>query len=130
MVCYSNTVCCLAQHSVRLSLLAHVSVADIMYFQGELQSVSDPEEYPFKPSPLPPVSDADTNKMVYAWMTDYVANSAAVVYQKAGLLSYTITDDMVCVCVCVCVHARCVRACVCVCVCVCACACVCVCVCV
>ena len=65
--------------------------------QGEIQSVSDPEEYPFAPSPLPPVSGHDySEKMMYVWMTDYVANSAAVVYQKAGLMSYTITDDMVC----------------------------------
>ena len=64
--------------------------------QGEIQSVSDPEEYPFAPSPLPPVSGHDySEKMMYVWMTDYVANSAAVVYQKAGLMSYTITDDMV-----------------------------------
>ena len=62
--------------------------------------MSDPEEYPFQPSPLPPVSSHDySEKMMYVWMTDYVANSAAVVYQKAGLMSYTITDDMVCVCV-------------------------------
>ena len=58
--------------------------------------MSDPEEYPFAPSPLPPVSGHDySEKMMYVWMTDYVANSAAVVYQKAGLMSYTITDDMV-----------------------------------
>ena len=63
--------------------------------------MTNPEEYPFKPSPLPPVSDGDySDKMTYVWMTDYVANSAAVVYQKAGLMSYTITDDMVCMCVC------------------------------
>ena len=68
-----------------------------MKLQGEIQSVSDPEEYPFAPSPLPPVSGHDySEKMMYVWMTDYVANSAAVVYQKAGLMSYTITDDMVC----------------------------------
>ena len=66
--------------------------------------MSDPEEYPFQPSPLPPVSGHDySEKMMYVWMTDYVANSAAVVYQKAGLMSYTITDDMVCACVHVCV---------------------------
>ena len=74
-----------------------------MKLQGEIQSVSDPEEYPFAPSPLPPVSGHDySEKMMYVWMTDYVANSAAVVYQKAGLMSYTITDEMVCVFVCVC----------------------------
>ena len=73
--------------------------------QGEIQSVSDPEEYPFAPSPLPPVSGHDySEKMMYVWMTDYVANSAAVVYQKAGLMSYTITDDMVCATQCMCMY--------------------------
>lgn len=57
----------------------------------------DPEEYPFRPSQLPTVSSVDDDKMMFAWLTDYVVNSAAAVYQKAGLLSYTITDDMVCI---------------------------------
>lgn len=55
----------------------------------------DPEEYPFRPSQLPTVSSIDDDKMMFAWITDYVVNSAAAVYQEAGLLSYTITDDMV-----------------------------------
>ena len=67
--------------------------------------MSNPEEYPFKPSPLPPVGTAN-DKMMYIWMTDYVANSAAVVYQKAGLLSFNITDDMVCTSHYLCVHER------------------------
>lgn len=58
----------------------------------------DPEEYHFRPSQLPAVSSIDDDKMVFAWITDYVVNSAAAVYQKAGVLSYTITDDMVCAC--------------------------------
>ena len=33
---------------------------------------------------------------MYLWMTDYVANTASAVYQKAGILSFTISDDMVC----------------------------------
>lgn len=56
--------------------------------------MTDPVEYPFTPSPLPPVSIAGGNKMVYLWMTDYVANTASAVYQKAGILSFTISDDM------------------------------------
>ena len=57
----------------------------------------DPEEYPFRPSQLPTFSSIDDDKMMFAWITDYVVNSAGAVYQEAGVLSYTITDDMVCV---------------------------------
>ena len=61
--------------------------------QGEFFSVSDPVEAPFSPSPLPPLSTTD--KMMYFWLTDYVANTAGLVYQKAGYLTYKITPDIV-----------------------------------
>ena len=54
-------------------------------------------EAPFTPPPLPPVEDVD-NKMVYLWLTEYIANTASWVYQEAGILKYNITPDMVRVC--------------------------------
>ena len=35
------------------------------------------------------------DKMMYLWVTDYIANTAAVVYQQAGILQVTVTPDMV-----------------------------------
>lgn len=64
------------------------------YTQGEFYSVTDPVEAPITPPPLPPVSDA--NKMMYVWITDYVAKTASLVYQKAGILQYSLTPNMVC----------------------------------
>lgn len=55
---------------------------------------TDPVEAPFSPLPLPPVADTSSN-MVYVWITDYVANTAGLVYQKAGKLQYKITPEMV-----------------------------------
>jgi len=40
------------------------------------------------------VADTSSN-MVYVWITDYVANTAGLAYQKAGKLQYKITPDMV-----------------------------------
>lgn len=61
-------------------------------------SVSQPNvKPPFSPSPLPslPPSEQAECRMVYLWATDYVANTAALVYMKAGLLRYNVTPDMV-----------------------------------
>ena len=64
------------------------------YKQGEIFLATDPVEVPFSPLPLPPVADT-SSKMAYVWITDYVANTAGLVYQKAGKLQYKITPDMV-----------------------------------
>jgi len=62
--------------------------------KGEIFLATDPVEAPFSPLPLPPVADT-SSKMVYVWITDYVANTAGLVYQKAGKLQYKITPEMV-----------------------------------
>ena len=61
--------------------------------KGEFLSIPHPVECHCIPSPLPPITSS--SKMVYVWLTDYVANSAAFVYQTAGVLEYTVTPDMV-----------------------------------
>ncbi len=35
------------------------------------------------------------DRMMYIWLTDYIANTASIVYQQAGMLQYTITPDIV-----------------------------------
>lgn len=52
-----------------------------------------PVDIPLTPTALPPLEKVD--KMMYLWLTDYIANSAAIVYYTAGRLQHTITDDMV-----------------------------------
>ena len=56
-------------------------------------STPKPVEAPLSPPVLPAVSKAD--KMVYVWLTDYVADTAGIVYQKSGELAYNVTPDMV-----------------------------------
>ena len=56
-------------------------------------SAKSPVESPLSAPPLPPLSKAD--RMVYVWLTDYVANTAGYVYQAAGVMAYNVTPDMV-----------------------------------
>ena len=63
--------------------------------QGEFFSIAHPVEAPFSAPPLPAIASYD--KMMYLWLTDYIANTAGVVYQQAGILQVTVTPDMVCV---------------------------------
>lgn len=56
-------------------------------------SVPKPVEAPVTPPTLPAISKTD--KMVYVWLTDYVADTAGYVYQVAGKLAYNVTPDMV-----------------------------------
>lgn len=62
-------------------------------FKGEFQSATAPKEAPFSPAPLPP--DSESAKMVYVWVTDYLLNTAGLVYQDAGILNETVTPSMV-----------------------------------
>ena len=64
-----------------------------MNFKGEFQSTTAPKEAPFSPAPLPP--DSESAKMVYIWVTDYLLNTAGLVYQDAGILNETVTPSMV-----------------------------------
>jgi len=67
------------------------SYADV-FIKGEFLSATSPKEAPFSPTPLPPESESD--KMAYLWMTDYVVNTAGLVFQQAGALNETITPSM------------------------------------
>ena len=56
-------------------------------------SVSKSVEAPMSPVALPAMSKTD--RMLYVWFTDYVANTAGFVYYTAGKLAYNVTPDMV-----------------------------------
>ena len=60
-------------------------------FQGEFQSAKEPKQAPFSPVPLPP--DSASDKMAYVWLTDYVIDTAGLVYHEAGALNVTITPS-------------------------------------
>ncbi len=69
----------------------------IVIYQGEFFSDALPHiEIPFSPLPIPPPLPP-LPKMGYIWMTDYMINTATLVYGRAGRLdySYNITHDMV-----------------------------------
>ena len=61
--------------------------------KGEFFSIANPVEAPFTPSPIPQPTDA--SRMMYIWLTDYIANTAGFVYQQAGSLQVLITPNMV-----------------------------------
>ena len=63
--------------------------------QGEFLLVHNPVDVPFSPSLLPNITSSRQNRMLYLWVTDYVANSAGYIFQKAGILRHTITPNMV-----------------------------------
>lgn len=63
------------------------------FHKGEFESVAHPTEAPFSPPPLPAISGSD--QMVYIWLTDYIANTAGLVYHQMGVLAYNITPEMV-----------------------------------
>uniref|UniRef100_A0A671Z349 Bactericidal permeability-increasing protein n=1 Tax=Sparus aurata TaxID=8175 RepID=A0A671Z349_SPAAU len=61
--------------------------------KGEFYNIGNHKEPPFSPKAisLPP----QVNKMVYISLSAFTANSAGFVYNRAGILSEDITDDMV-----------------------------------
>ena len=61
--------------------------------KGEFESLAHPMEAPFSPPPLPPISS--TSKMMYIWLTEYVVNTAGLVYHETGFLAYNVTPDKV-----------------------------------
>lgn len=63
-------------------------------FKGEFQSATAPKEAPFSPALLPPYY-SKSPKMAYVWVTDYLLNTAGLVYQNAGILNETVTPSMV-----------------------------------
>ncbi|XP_031567087.1 bactericidal permeability-increasing protein-like [Actinia tenebrosa] len=62
-----------------------------VFVKGEFESVAHPSEAPFTPVSLP--VDSESSSMVYAWITDYVLNSASFVYMQAGFMNRTVTND-------------------------------------
>lgn len=38
--------------------------------------------------PILPVTETRTDKMVYIWLTQHIANTAGIVYQQTGMLTY------------------------------------------
>jgi lipopolysaccharide-binding protein len=61
--------------------------------KGEFISRVHPTEAPFSPSPLPPVSAS--TRMMYLWLSDYMASTASYVYTQAGVFRYTISPETV-----------------------------------
>ncbi|XP_008696330.2 bactericidal permeability-increasing protein [Ursus maritimus] len=61
--------------------------------KGEFYNVAQPSPAPFGPPALafPP----DHERMVYLGFSDYFFNTAGLVYQQAGVLHLTVTDDMI-----------------------------------
>ncbi|EDO28596.1 predicted protein, partial [Nematostella vectensis] len=57
---------------------------------GEFESAVHPVEAPFSPAPLP--ADTADKYMVYVWLTDYVINTAGLVYMKSGFMNRTVTQ--------------------------------------
>lgn len=74
-------------------------VCDI-YYQGEFLSTVLPNiKSPYHSSPLPSAPrDAwvgPKGKMLYLLATEYVVNTAAVVYQRIGMLRFDVKPDSV-----------------------------------
>ena len=63
-----------------------------MSHKGEFESVVDPTDAPFSPPVLPDINS--TNQMIYVWLTEYIANTAGLVYHNVGFFVYNITPDM------------------------------------
>lgn len=61
--------------------------------KGEFETIAHPTEAPFSPPPLPPINN--TSQMMYIWLTEYVVNTAGLVYHESGFLAYNVTPDMV-----------------------------------
>lgn len=81
----------LINYSLVSSPIFNESYLDV-FIKGEFQSVTAPKEAPFSPVSLP--ADSESAKMAYVWLTDYVVNTAGLVYQDAGFLNETVTPSM------------------------------------
>ena len=84
---------CTCAHNYALSY-AHLRIRHFTSIQqGEFMSAVKPVEAPMSAEPIP--APTGTDKMMYVWLTDYVANTAGYVYTIAGQLAYNVTPDMV-----------------------------------
>lgn len=61
--------------------------------KGEFLSRTKPHEATISPVALPPVGSPV--RMLYIWLTTYIANTAGIVYEEAGELKTQITPDEV-----------------------------------
>ena len=61
--------------------------------KGEFLSRAKPQEAPISPVSLPSIGP--TTRMLYIWLTTYIANTAGIVYNDAGILKVRITPDEV-----------------------------------
>ncbi|XP_065185336.1 bactericidal permeability-increasing protein-like [Sycon ciliatum] len=61
--------------------------------KGEFYLTKQPTEAPYVPAALPAASQFD--RMMYIWLTAYMADTAGYVYEQSGILHYTITPAMV-----------------------------------
>ena len=39
-------------------------------------------------APILPATETRTDRMVHIWLTQHIANTAGIVYQQAGMLTY------------------------------------------
>lgn len=81
---------------IEYSMVASPTVLDSsidLSLKGEFYNIGKHQEPPFSPAAfyLPP----QTNNMLYIGMSAFTVNSAAFVYNQAGVLSLSITDDMI-----------------------------------
>ncbi|XP_004430467.1 PREDICTED: lipopolysaccharide-binding protein [Ceratotherium simum simum] len=67
-------------------------VLDVM-FKGEIFNHNHRSPVPFG-APVMSLPE-ECNRMVYFAISDYVFNTASLVYQEAGYLNFSITDDMI-----------------------------------
>ncbi|KAM9759920.1 bactericidal permeability-increasing protein-like isoform 1-T1 [Menidia menidia] len=81
---------------IEYSMVSSPSVSNSsinLSLKGEFYNIGKHQEPPFTPAgfSLPP----QANDMLYMGISAFTANSAAFVYNKAGVLSLYITDDMI-----------------------------------
>ncbi|KAK6177989.1 hypothetical protein SNE40_012838 [Patella caerulea] len=61
------------------------------HHKGEIFWNGDKTEAPFQPEPIP--ENKDTSKMVYLWLSDYMANSMGYTALKHGYLKYNFSSQ-------------------------------------
>ena len=77
------------KHSLYIRLILDFAEDFFPVPQDEFMSRAHPTEAPFSPPPLPGVSETD--RMTYFWLSEYMANTASYVYQKAVAFKHTLT---------------------------------------
>ncbi|XP_041375654.1 uncharacterized protein LOC121388412 [Gigantopelta aegis] len=60
-----------------------------IFLKGEIFWKTDREEAPFSPAPLP--ASSESSRMLYLWLTPYMANTLGYVALRHGFLKYNLT---------------------------------------